>query len=123
MGRDGRYGWPEIPLSMRMHDFTPSLRLSVCFHCWLSQDNPEALHIDRTGTGFCEHCKTYTIIDGICINGHHTVSLNWLHWKDRLDKDPMVTRWLPSGRRVGRRHLGRNPEAAAKTLAERAQGC
>lgn len=109
-----------------MHDFTPSLKPDVCLHCWLTQDHPNALHIDRTGTGLCASCNTWTVIDGICINGGHGTSGRWLAWKDQLDKDPMVTRWRPDGRRVGSRRWASNPEAAAKTLAERAarqRGC
>lgn len=122
MGRENRYGWPEIPLSVRMHDFTPSLRPTVCFHCWLTRDNPVSLHIDRAPYEFCGECKRWCILDGLCLTAALHGTGTWLHWKDRLDKDPMVTRWLPSGRRVGRRHRGKNPEAAAKTLAESGPG-
>lgn len=105
-----------------MHDFTPSLRPTICIHCWLTADDPSALHIDRQGVEFCpDPCRLWTVRNGICISPLHEVGWGWLAWKDQLDKDPMVTRWLPDGRRVGRRHRGRNPEAAAKTLAEREQ--
>ena len=119
-----RYGWPEVSLRFRQHDFTPSFKPDVCFHCWLTADHPDALHINRAPYSFCDLCEMWTVLDGTCLQPLHDVGWGWMHWRDRVDKDPMVTRWLAGGRRVGQRRQFRNPEAAALTLRQRAaRGC
>lgn len=119
-----RYGWPEISHRFRMHDFTPSFKPEICFHCWKTADDEEALHIDRAPFTFCDICELWTVLDGLCIHPLHDVGWGYVHPEDRRRNDPMVTRWRAGGQRVGRRRNWQNPEAAALTLRQRAErGC